>query len=423
MIRMLAWCGMKASRSSAATPAFSSACWATGAICQTAHRNTGWPFIVRAGHFVVSGSSRSLIQLSRDRIASHCSPSEPQTVGPMPGTSDGPITTAPAPSPKMNAVPRSSRSVKSDSFSTPTTSTYSALPPVTMSPASATPWQKPAQAAEMSKAAAGVAPSWWVRIEAADGVCYGCVTVATITAPIREASSPAASSACRDAVSAMSTTVSSGAAKRRETIPDRSRIHSSEELIRSTSSSLVTTRSGRYPPTPRMRAYRAPLGGLMAARLEPSAVVMRGPRRVVSAAGDVVGCSCGYLLGVQADDRLARRHRVAVLDEPLDDPAPVRGDHVVGVPQRGDGGDGVAAADVLTGVQGRHPHGALRRCDDQPPGGVLRQPARLPVPGHHVARRLEVGRSLQGQRLDAGQGPLDQAGEGARRGDLDHAGD
>src|SRR5215217_1013244 len=149
----------------------------------------------------------------------------------------------------------------------------------------------------------------------------------------------------------MSTTVSSGAAKRRETIPDRSRIHSSEELIRSTSSSLVTTRSGRYPPTPRMRAYRAPLGGLMAARLGPSAVVMRGPRRVVSAASDVVGCSCGYLLGVQADDRLARRHRVAVLDEPLHDPPAVRCDDVVAVAQGADGRDGVARADVRAGVQ------------------------------------------------------------------------
>jgi len=53
--------------------------------------------------------------------------------------SEGPITTAPAPSPKMKAVPRSWMSVRSDSRSTPTTSTYSAEPAFTMSEACATP--------------------------------------------------------------------------------------------------------------------------------------------------------------------------------------------------------------------------------------------------------------------------------------------
>ena len=43
----------------------------------------------------------------------------------------------------------------------------------------------------------------------------------------------------------MSTTDSSGAAKRRLMMPDRSRIHSSEELIFSITSELGTTRSGR----------------------------------------------------------------------------------------------------------------------------------------------------------------------------------
>ena len=44
---------------------------------------------------------------SRCEIVFHCAPSEPQIVGPMPGVSDGPTTAAPAPSPKMNAEPRS----------------------------------------------------------------------------------------------------------------------------------------------------------------------------------------------------------------------------------------------------------------------------------------------------------------------------
>ena len=53
----------------------------------------------------------------------------------------------------MKAVPRSSGSVMSESRSTPITITWRALPPRTKSEAMATPWQKPAHAAEMSKAA------------------------------------------------------------------------------------------------------------------------------------------------------------------------------------------------------------------------------------------------------------------------------
>ena len=60
--------------------------------------------------------------------------------------------------------------------------------------------------------------------------------------------------AARAAASAMSATVVSGFARRRETIPVRWRIHSSEELMGPTISSLTTTFSPRTPPTPRMRA-------------------------------------------------------------------------------------------------------------------------------------------------------------------------
>ena len=51
--------------------------------------------------------------------------------------------------------------------------------------------------------------------------------------------------ASRAAASAMSTTDSSGAANRLETMPERSRIHSSEESIGPMISELGTTRSGR----------------------------------------------------------------------------------------------------------------------------------------------------------------------------------
>ena len=57
-------------------------------------------------------------------ISEACSPSEPQTTGPMPAVSLGPMTAAPAPSAKMNAVDRSCLSVMSDSRSTPMISTY-----------------------------------------------------------------------------------------------------------------------------------------------------------------------------------------------------------------------------------------------------------------------------------------------------------
>src|SRR6478735_8780549 len=142
-------------------------------------------------------------------MACHWAPSEPQMVGPMPGVSEGPTTAAPSPS--MNAVPRSSQSVKSESFSTPTTRTYSAEPPRIMSLASEMPWQYPAQAAEMSNAAQ-VTPRRFARIGAAAGVWYGWVTVEMTMAPSWEALIPAASSAWCAAASDMSTTVSSGAA-------------------------------------------------------------------------------------------------------------------------------------------------------------------------------------------------------------------
>ena len=56
--------------------------------------------------------------------------------------------------------------------STPMTRTCVALPARTMSEAIAMPWQKPAQAAEMSNAAAGVAPMRSAMIAAAAGVWW-----------------------------------------------------------------------------------------------------------------------------------------------------------------------------------------------------------------------------------------------------------
>jgi hypothetical protein len=77
----------------------------------------------------------------------------------MPGVLLGPTTAAPAPSAKMNAVPRSAESVMSERRSTPMTSTWPAPPPRTIWSARASPWQNPAHAAEMSNAAAWLVPS------------------------------------------------------------------------------------------------------------------------------------------------------------------------------------------------------------------------------------------------------------------------
>ena len=56
---------------------------------------------------------------------------------------------------------------------------------------------------------------------------------------------------------------------------------------------------------------------------------------------------------------------------------------------------------------------ALGRCDQHPPRRRLGDRARRGVPGHEVARGLEVVRALEGEGLDAGQRPLGQGRQGA----------
>ena len=69
------------------------------------------------------------------RMALACSPSLPQTVGPMPWTGVSPTTTPAAPSAKMKQLLRSCMSTVGDSFSEPTTSILAAAPPRIMSAA------------------------------------------------------------------------------------------------------------------------------------------------------------------------------------------------------------------------------------------------------------------------------------------------
>ena len=162
----------------------------------------------------------------------------------MPGSSLGPTTTAPAPSAKMKAVPRSPTSVRSDSRSTPITSTCLALPPRTMSEAMATPWQKPAQAALMSNDPGATMPSFEATWVEACGICAGNVQVATMTVSMSEGCSPASSMARRPASAPIMATDSWSPAKRRSAIPTRERIHSSLVSTRRSKSALVSRPSG-----------------------------------------------------------------------------------------------------------------------------------------------------------------------------------
>ncbi len=211
VMSMLAWCGMKASRSSTVTPARSSIFLAAGTSSLVAQRKTFQPDMVMAGR----ASGRRPVPSCQGAVMRRAAlrvPSARQTTGPIPGSCEGPTTTAPAPSAKRKAVSPSSWSRMSVIRSAPMTSTWSARPIRTWSPASARAWQKPAQAAETSKAAARSAPSRRATSTATAGICSMEVMVATMTVSIRSAETPAAASAFSAAAVAMAGRVSSGPA-------------------------------------------------------------------------------------------------------------------------------------------------------------------------------------------------------------------
>src|SRR4051794_2195838 len=110
----------------------------------------------------------------------------------------------------------------------------------------------------MSYAAAGLAPTRSASTAAMDGVCCTLETVATMTASISFGSTPDFAIASLDASVARSTARTSRLARVRVMMPVRWRIHSSEELIGPTRSSLGTTRSPRAAPMERMRVYCGP---------------------------------------------------------------------------------------------------------------------------------------------------------------------
>lgn len=97
----------------------------------------------------------------------------------------------------------------------------------------------------MSKAAALPVPSLSAISVATAGVCLKCETVETITPPIWSAEIPASAMALPEASIDIAATVSSAEAQWRVAMPERERIHSSEESIVSRITALGTTRTGR----------------------------------------------------------------------------------------------------------------------------------------------------------------------------------
>lgn len=110
-----------------ADAAASNASFATFAISQTAQRKTVGPSWRRVGHSETP--SRNSVSVWFMPTASALEPSEPpQTAREMPGVSLGPMTAAPAPSPRRNEMLRSVGSTTSESFSAPITRAYRATP-------------------------------------------------------------------------------------------------------------------------------------------------------------------------------------------------------------------------------------------------------------------------------------------------------
>ncbi len=97
----------------------------------------------------------------------------------------------------------------------------------------------------MSNAAALAVPSLSAISVATAGVCLKCETVETTTPPICSAVIPASAIALPDASMDIAATVSSSEAQCRVSMPERERIHSSDESIVSRITSLGTTRTGR----------------------------------------------------------------------------------------------------------------------------------------------------------------------------------
>ena len=173
----------------------------------------------------------------------------------IPGWSTAWITVAPAPSPNRMLVPRSVKFRNRLNTSAPISRTVSAMPEVTNAVAVDSPYEKPAHAACTSKAGQVTPSLRWVHT-AVEGKGISPVVVATTIMSICSGLTPALSSASRPAASARSDVTVPSSANRRDSMPVRSRIHSSDVSIWVSNQVFGTARGGSADPTPVMVAFR-----------------------------------------------------------------------------------------------------------------------------------------------------------------------
>ena len=178
-------------------------------------------------------------------MASHLLPSEPHTVGPMPGVSVGPMTTAPAPSPSRKEMVRS---VVVDDVGELLGADHQDVVGGAGADQRVAPGRCRSSSRRRRRRCRRPGPGWRRAGRRGSrrrtGSAYGLVTVETITASSWEASMPAFCDGLRAAPSARSTTLTSAGARCRVMMPVRWRIHSSEESIHWQTSSLVTITLG-----------------------------------------------------------------------------------------------------------------------------------------------------------------------------------
>src|SRR5262249_44213033 len=136
------------------------------------------------------------------------------------------------------------------------------------------PYTNPVHAANMSYAAAFVAPSFCCSVQPHDGRMRSGVVVASTIWSMSRASSSAISSARWLAINARSLDASCGAAMRRSRMPVRSTIHSSDVSTSFSRSRFDSTRSGTYMPVPVMVVPRMPSGRRVMVRLDLLADVL-----------------------------------------------------------------------------------------------------------------------------------------------------
>ena len=152
-------------------------------------------------------------------------------------------------------MPRSVKFRNRLNTSAPISRTVSAMPEVTNAVAVDSPYEKPAHAACTSKAGQLTPSLRWVHT-AVEGKGMSPVVVATTIMSICSGLTPALSSASRPAASARSDVTVPSSANRRDSMPVRSRIHSSDVSIWVSNQVFGTARGGSADPTPVMVAFR-----------------------------------------------------------------------------------------------------------------------------------------------------------------------